>query len=442
MHSYSRHPASARAREVFPEAKPGLDHITTLLVQRTLREGGSLLLDEQAMRRLQSQAGNRAVNLALDRRRTSPLLSRPVQRLRQVASTRSGATAMSSLPRLGLHGTPKVQRDGADPEPEAEAPAATQSTLRAARFADSDRLQRAARNSPPLRLNDSDDAVARMQRAFLDLGYKMPITTKSGGPTGFYGPETAATVLQFQKDHGVHPPGGHEAGKKTLTKLDEICLKHDAPIEVTPPALTGGALHSTRPALETPNRTVSKPEAAATPTSTTPAPEAERQHRAQIEISGGLEGDIQMGKKPGPDEPPDFFCDHVKFQVDIKGNINVLKLGDRVTLLPNVGLGVNLPPVKCGKAPGVEAHVDLLKLKLSEATELGVMTSFQPQNTELTGWIAGTGISFEVKPSKSVPLSVGIEGKAGVERFPVGDTGHFLWLLQGGFAVKYEFGFF
>lgn len=323
-----------------------------------------------------------------------------------------------------------------------EAPA-DERPLRAARFADSDRLQRAARNNPPLRLNDIDDAVARMQRAFLDLGFPMPETTKkTGGPDGHYGAETAAAVRRFQQENGVTPPGGHEAGRKTLAKLDEVFLKRDAPIEPTAPTLKGVGLHSTNPAVETPDKKITQPGATVTPTSVEPAPEATKEHRLQIEVGGGVEGEVHLKKPPEQPEPPNFFCDNAKLKVDIKGNINVLKLGNRVTLLPSVGLAANVTPLLCAKFPGIEAHVDLLKLKVSEAIELGIMTSFEPKNIGLTGWIGKGGISFEAKPFKGVPFSLEIEGAAGVERFPLGSTGIFVWLFSGSAGLKYEFGLF
>jgi len=322
-----------------------------------------------------------------------------------------------------------------------EAPADA-SPLKAARFADNERLQRAARNSPPLRLNDVDDAVARMQRAFLDLGFPMTETTKkTGAPDGHYGAETAAAVRRFQEENGVSPPGGHEAGKKTLTKLDEVFQKRDAPIEPTAPMITGVGVRSTTPAIETPDKKVTQPDAAVTATSVESAPETEKEHHAQIEVGGGLEGDLHL-KEPPPQPELPFFCDHVKLQVGIKGNIEVIKLGNRVTLLPSVGLGFNVAPLFCGKAPGVEAHVDLLKLKLSEAFELGIITAFEPKDTGLTGWIGKGGISFEAKPFKGVPLKVEAEGTAGVERFPVGNSPIFIWLVSGGIGLKYEFGLF
>jgi peptidoglycan hydrolase-like protein with peptidoglycan-binding domain len=292
-----------------------------------------------------------------------------------------------------------------------------------------------------LRLNDVNDAVARMQRAFLDLGFQMPETTKKGAPDGQYGGETAAAVRRFQEENGVSPPGGHEAGKKTLTKLDEVFLKRDAPIEPSAPALKAVGVVSTNPAVETPDKKITKPDAQVTPTQVEPAPEAEKEHPLQIEIGGGLEGDIHLKEPPPTPEQP-FACDQLKLKLDIKGNINVVKLGNRVTLLPNLGLAFNLVPLACGEGLGVEAHVDLLKLKLSNAIELGVMTSFEPTNGAVTGWIGKGGISFEAKPFKKIPLSVEAEGAAGVQRFPLGSSGVFVWLVSGGIGLKYEFGFF
>lgn len=323
-----------------------------------------------------------------------------------------------------------------------EAPASTR-PLRAARFADMDRLQKAAQNKPPLQFNEVHDAIARVQRAFLDLGYKMPKTTKKGFPDGHYGQETADAVRRFQTEFGVKPPGGHEAGKKTLTRLDEVFLKRDAPIDPPTPMITGVGVRSTTPAVETPDKKVTTPDAQVTPTPVEPAPEATKEHPLQIEVGGGLEADAHLKKPPEQPEPPDFFCDHAKLQVGIKGNINLFKLGNTVTLLPNIGLGFNVVPAACGKGPGIEAHIDLLKLKLSEAIELGVMTSFEPKDIGLkTGWIGRGGIAFEAKPFKKIPLKVEAEFGPGIERFQVGSSGIFIWLVSGSIGLKYEFGFF
>jgi peptidoglycan hydrolase-like protein with peptidoglycan-binding domain len=93
--------------------------------------------------------------------------------------------------------------------------------LTSPRFAGCTRLQQAALNSPALRQGEKGEPVAIVQRALVDLGYLMPITTKkTGSPDGIYGPETAQVVLQFQKKHGLSPDG--ITGKQTLSKLDEL----------------------------------------------------------------------------------------------------------------------------------------------------------------------------------------------------------------------------
>jgi peptidoglycan hydrolase-like protein with peptidoglycan-binding domain len=92
--------------------------------------------------------------------------------------------------------------------------------LRSARFADDDRLQAAHLNAPPLRQGEQGDAVAKLQQALLDLDYDLPISAPDDVPDGIYGPETARAVRAFQIDAGVSPPGGWEAGHKTLGSLD------------------------------------------------------------------------------------------------------------------------------------------------------------------------------------------------------------------------------
>lgn len=93
--------------------------------------------------------------------------------------------------------------------------------LTSPRFAASTRLQQAALNSPVMRQGEKGEPVAIVQRALLDLGYLMPITTKKTGfPDGIYGVETANVVLQFQKKHGLGTDG--ITGTQTLEKLDAL----------------------------------------------------------------------------------------------------------------------------------------------------------------------------------------------------------------------------
>ncbi|MCA9181475.1 MAG: peptidoglycan-binding protein [Planctomycetales bacterium] len=93
--------------------------------------------------------------------------------------------------------------------------------LTSPRFAASARLQQAALNSPVMRQGEKGEPVAIVQRALLDLGYLMPITTKKTGcPDGIYGVETANVVLQFQRKHGLGADG--ITGTQTLEKLDAL----------------------------------------------------------------------------------------------------------------------------------------------------------------------------------------------------------------------------
>lgn len=97
-------------------------------------------------------------------------------------------------------------------------------SLTSQRFADNDRLQRASENKPALHVGEpNQEAVQILQQALLDLGYKMPKTTKkTGEPDGIYGGETAAAVKQFEDDQGLTIHDSGIAGREVLGRLDEI----------------------------------------------------------------------------------------------------------------------------------------------------------------------------------------------------------------------------
>ncbi|MBU4263926.1 MAG: peptidoglycan-binding protein [Proteobacteria bacterium] len=102
-------------------------------------------------------------------------------------------------------------------------------------FATSKRIQKAAMNAPPIRIGERGPAVAILQAALVDLGYKMPRSTRKTGMTdGVFGEETKNTVYRFQVDKHLKDKDG-AAGKDTLAKLDEL-LKGTAMLPpATPP---------------------------------------------------------------------------------------------------------------------------------------------------------------------------------------------------------------
>src|SRR3954468_21382355 len=106
--------------------------------------------------------------------------------------------------------------------------------LRSVRFANQPRLEKAAVNSPPLRKGETRDGVARLQSALIDVGFTMPITTKSGTrpPDGVYGNETARTVGKFQLQQKLSNDG--IAGHDTLTRLDQLLAANELPPEPLP----------------------------------------------------------------------------------------------------------------------------------------------------------------------------------------------------------------
>lgn len=113
-------------------------------------------------------------------------------------------------------------------------------------FVASDRICKAAENSPWMAFNERGRPVAILQGALIDLGYKMPISTlKTGAPDGIYGKETKETVYQFQVDKKLTGKDG-TAGRETFTHLDalltakkgppKVVLKPPTPVVPPPPA--------------------------------------------------------------------------------------------------------------------------------------------------------------------------------------------------------------
>jgi hypothetical protein len=91
-------------------------------------------------------------------------------------------------------------------------------------------LNEAARNNPPLRSGSRGTAVALVQGALVQLGYKLPRTMSKGFPDGSYGSETVAAVTAFQTKSKIKVDGS--AGEQTITALDRAMV---AASPVAPP---------------------------------------------------------------------------------------------------------------------------------------------------------------------------------------------------------------
>lgn len=83
--------------------------------------------------------------------------------------------------------------------------------------------------------------VHLVQMALLDLGYKMPISTRSQSysPDGIFGDETKATVKEFQTATGFLEPDGI-IGQQTIRELDRLIggFKHSIGVHFRSIALT------------------------------------------------------------------------------------------------------------------------------------------------------------------------------------------------------------
>lgn len=99
--------------------------------------------------------------------------------------------------------------------------------LSSARFAGDARLESANDNAPPMKKGDPNhDAVAKVQQAFIDLGFPMPVSTKkSGGPDGIFGSETWNVVWKFQGKYNLSKDG--VIGRETMGKLDILFSKEN-----------------------------------------------------------------------------------------------------------------------------------------------------------------------------------------------------------------------
>lgn len=96
----------------------------------------------------------------------------------------------------------------------------------------------ASKNSPPLKRGDRNGGVMMLQAALLEVGYKLPRTTrKTGYPDAIYGKETYNVVKQFQSETKLLSDG--VAGKNTIAKLStSLAQKHkNKPFKPAKPAI-------------------------------------------------------------------------------------------------------------------------------------------------------------------------------------------------------------
>jgi murein L,D-transpeptidase YcbB/YkuD len=100
--------------------------------------------------------------------------------------------------------------------------------LTSLRFARDPRLQKASENNPPMKRGETGESVATVQRALVDLGFNMPVTTGYGRKLadGIFGPETERVVRQFQQMNGLDVDG--IVGRQTLKALEELTTAQTA----------------------------------------------------------------------------------------------------------------------------------------------------------------------------------------------------------------------
>ena len=126
-------------------------------------------------------------------------------------------------------------------------------------FASNDRLQRAARNSPPLRRGDKGPAVALLQQGLVGIGHRLARSTGADGTMdGKFGGETVDAIKAFQRAENLvnaRGRGDGVAGDETLHHLDSALARAPgggrAPALVTP---TGPVPQPADPAATVPDQ--------------------------------------------------------------------------------------------------------------------------------------------------------------------------------------------
>lgn len=109
-------------------------------------------------------------------------------------------------------------------------------TLKSDLFRDTPRMQAAGRNAPPLKSGETGIGPSLLQAALLELGYKLPVSTrKTGRPDGVFGEETRSAVMSFQSGHPPLKADG-VAGEKTLHAMDALLKASPKPSPKPKPA--------------------------------------------------------------------------------------------------------------------------------------------------------------------------------------------------------------
>lgn len=107
--------------------------------------------------------------------------------------------------------------------------------LSSPRFKTNERLRLAAANNPALRKGHSGLAVRIIQQALIELGHRLPVSTKKyRTPDGEYGTETKEAVREFQRKHSLGRDG--VVGKNTMAKLDRLLPNPAPPLPPLPTA--------------------------------------------------------------------------------------------------------------------------------------------------------------------------------------------------------------
>jgi len=202
-------------------------HSEALRHVRSLSAGSNLRSNYAALRHLASlgPAGVSRCMLSLQRQYGN----RCVQRVLALSTHQTGAREITAENKsgsgrkpggvqqghgIGIAGSRVVQRLTAEER---------QEDLQSQKYAGNTRLEAAFDNNPAIHIGEANDGVRLVQEGLVADGLPMPVSTKpTGEMDGEFGPETLATVKQFQANHNLTVDGA--IGRETLGELDQEAL--------------------------------------------------------------------------------------------------------------------------------------------------------------------------------------------------------------------------
>jgi hypothetical protein len=270
----------------------------------------------------------------------------------------------------------------------------------------------------------SGPGVARLQEVLRRMGYPAPAST-------VYDPATKSVVAKFQADHGIPFPTGRQAGPKTLSTLDDHLLKEPPPEddELGPGEVPGRMSGTTTKRAEANSKGTVKqrPEGKVTLDSTKELPAKTKKKEPLVQGEVAIQGQLTLFTTEKDHKRK--LCDSASVEASGVVNFRVLPLGDRVVILSDPTLSLNVLPSLCKdphEFPTLKLQLDVVKVMISEQVEValaagaGVKDALRQQR----GWLeSGITVGVKLGEPAGIPtkIELGINGELPIAREPKPD---------------------